>query len=122
MKVIALDRSHAKVSDIRKLVESLDLKTVRAIKFDATTLGHPPKSNPQDKLGPKGGASLKEPSPKELARMERKRANAAKRGTEVSAKKARLRPEVEPSSDGELCLGSFDRVLLDAPCSALGLR
>ena len=125
-EVIALDRSHAKVADIRALADSLGLKSIQPLKFDATSVGKIPQTGSQgEKLGPKGGIS-KPPSQKEVDRLERKRKNAEKRGTSVNPKKAKMsHTEAEKTGSAVSSLlesGSFDRVLLDAPCSALGLK
>ena len=92
-EVIALDRSHQKVSHIKALAESFGLKAVLAVKRDATTVAMPSRQGPEgQKLGPKGGISVTQPSPKELARLERKRKGVRTRTRVLASPHSRPNP------------------------------
>ena len=108
-EVYAIDRSHVKVAGITKLAEELGISIVKAFKADAT------------KILSSGGNleisdGVQEMSVKETKRMERIAAAKAKRGEDNYKQ---IRASVIKSGFRE---ESFDHVLLDAPCSALGLR
>ncbi|BBN03828.1 methyltransferase NSUN6 [Marchantia polymorpha subsp. ruderalis] len=146
-EVIALDRSHNKVSDIKNLADEMKLNCIQAYKLDATksvtqephivlngdTIS-PSKSSSDSTTANFSQAqidSIKQPrhvsmsnkqsgtttsslSPYEIKAAARKELRRMK--NRLASDKAALQriKSFQPQS--------FDRVLLDAPCSALGLR
>lgn len=108
-ELYAIDRSHVKVAGITKLAEELGISIVKAFKADATKI-----------LSSGGGLEIsdgvQEMSEKEKKRIERIAAAKAKRGEDDYKL---IRARVIKSG---FLKESFDHVLLDAPCSALGLR
>ncbi|GAX83364.1 hypothetical protein CEUSTIGMA_g10789.t1 [Chlamydomonas eustigma] len=100
-EVIALDRTHAKVTEIRAYAASLGLTSIMAIKADATRAvkGWQSKDktlseNPSDK-------------PRQFGTPEEEMSSMNEDGGEAFE-------GFEPES--------FDHIMLDPPCSALGLR
>ena len=108
-EIIAFDRSHTKVRGIRELADDLGIQIVRAIKADSTTILQKGKSFSASKLA-------RELNEKERRRADRIRSQKAQRGESITES---AREEVLRSGFDEKY---FDHVLLDAPCSALGLR
>ncbi|XAR49510.1 16S rRNA (cytosine(967)-C(5))-methyltransferase [Bertholletia excelsa] len=122
-EIVAVDRSHNKVLEIQKLATEMGLNCIHAYKLDALK------------------AVCQRSEPKDMsARSEAGKEELAVNGQEtettypikVNARKSNQRLRNGPGRNQ--CLGgrveksqgfspnSFDRVLLDAPCSALGLR
>jgi 16S rRNA C967 or C1407 C5-methylase (RsmB/RsmF family) len=108
-ELYAIDRSHVKVAGITKLAEELGISIVKAFKADATKI----LSSGE---GLEISDGVQEMSEKEMKRMERIAAAKAKRGEDNYKQ---IRASVIKSG---FLKESFDHVLLDAPCSALGLR
>ncbi|KAL8474008.1 hypothetical protein ACS0TY_030043 [Phlomoides rotata] len=144
-EIIAADRSHNKVLDIQKLTTEMGLKCVTTCKLDALkSVRKIDESDSQD--APKSGESVSiqtsDSSKSDIENVSDAApgcANATldplKNGNYTS--KAELRKNIRRMKNGpgrsksigervERSKGflpnSFDRVLLDAPCSALGLR
>ncbi|KAK9816959.1 hypothetical protein WJX72_007474 [[Myrmecia] bisecta] len=122
----ALDRSHAKVQDIRDLAAELGMTCIRAHKLDATraVVDHVPAGNGHMQAGSghmqagTKGATPNGHSSKVAQRQERKRKAMQARGLTIAP---------PPSSVTEAQIAgfheaTFDYILLDGPCSALGLR
>lgn len=106
--VVAADRSHNKVIDVQNLAAEMGLKCITTCKLDAL----------------KSVAREIEPDITELNPGEEKlngKENKAKQGTRNGPGKNHLSGCRVEKSKG-FPPNSFDRVLLDAPCSALGLR
>ncbi|XP_057792904.1 rRNA (cytosine-C(5))-methyltransferase NOP2C isoform X2 [Salvia miltiorrhiza] len=140
-EVIAADRSHNKVLEIQKLAAELGLKCITTYKLDALkSVQRINKSDNQDAPQGELNESIQNPeSPKcgiekisdtALATLDQPK-------NEKYTSKAELRKNMRIMRNGpgrnnslggrvEKSKGflpnSFDRVLLDAPCSALGLR
>ncbi|KAL4856723.1 putative methyltransferase [Chlorella vulgaris] len=151
-EVIAFDRTHAKAAGVRRIAESFGLSIVKAYKMDATKAlleppaaaaepavavgagaagaaaagaeagegaGEPAAAAAPVKLGRRGGVSLP-PSATTLRRLERVAQARELRGQApissalVAAGQEAVTPGFPPAS--------FDYVLCDAPCTALGLR
>lgn len=106
-EIVALDRSHGKVVGIEELAKDLGITCIRAYKADATKAVRDPTRVKR--------AAAPESSAKSVARMERIAAQKAKRGEDPAP------PARAATTDG-FEPESFDYVLLDAPCTALGLR
>ncbi|XP_071707130.1 rRNA (cytosine-C(5))-methyltransferase NOP2C isoform X2 [Rutidosis leptorrhynchoides] len=115
-QVIAVDRSHNKVLEIHNLAAELGLKSIKGYKLDAlksvNTIALPGSdeiSIPDDEKVEKGQYK----SQHELRKHNRRMKNGCGRNQATGGRV-------------DKCEGfspnSFDRVLLDAPCSALGLR
>lgn len=146
-QVIAFDRSHAKAAEVRRLAESFGLTCVQAYKMDATKAvlqqepaaqgqqGQPADSEQREQQGGqlpaaaqsvpgasrgRRGGATQPPSEATLRRLERIAAAKRARGLEPSPS-----PHVAEGKEA-ITAGfppnSFDYVLCDAPCSALGLR
>ena len=142
-QVVAFDRSHAKAAGVRQLAEGFGLSIVRAYKMDATKAVLPAQQAQQQQQaaepaaaaqggdaaaadaadapsrGRRGGLTMP-PSAATLRKLERV----------AQAKRAR---GIEPAPSAHVPGGkeavvrgfppaSFDFVLCDAPCTALGLR
>ena len=149
-QVVALDRSHNKASSVRRLAESFGLTSVKAFKMDATKAVLRPEARQQQlqqqqqqqqRAAPPGqqqegdaaGAGAGEggrrgrrsgptqpPSGAVLRRLERIAAARRARGLDT-APSAHTAAGKEAETPG-FAPGSFDYVLCDAPCTALGLR
>lgn len=126
-EVVAADRSHNKVLDIQNLAAEMGLKCIKTYKLDALKAVRR-KSESGD--SPSVALGRSEP---DLERKENFNSEEAMRIT--CATKAELRKNVKKNGVGRNNLlgarveksegfppNSFDRVLLDGPCSALGLR
>eukprot|EP00850_Spirogloea_muscicola_P002253 SM000008S22342 [mRNA] locus=s8:1135794:1139339:- [translate_table: standard] len=118
-EVVALDRSHNKVINIRRLASEMGLNCIKAYKKDATkavlqgdAVSGSPRSTAaslqQRQEAERGSAMLR----REARRVEER----LRRGIDVVAAAQRVQ------THAGFAPRSFDRVLLDAPCSALGLR
>ncbi|GMH12451.1 hypothetical protein Nepgr_014292 [Nepenthes gracilis] len=143
-EVVAVDRSHNKVQDIQNLAAEMGLKSIVAYKLDA--LKAVSRRNESNDIN---ASKFVEDSPSlELLKSEsnntnnnnvlRKeicvngKANLQKSITTANTKRSNQRTKNGPGKNQvgggrvEKSKGfspsSFDRVLLDAPCSALGLR
>ncbi|KAF2919406.1 rRNA (cytosine-C(5))-methyltransferase NOP2C isoform X2 [Oryza sativa Japonica Group] len=148
-EIIALDRSHNKVMDILKLAAEMDLNCIKAYKLDA--LKSVRKTNEAKYIGEAGSrtdaiVTLAEDSEPCINKVDAGTTNASEDSSTTSVvqtddkryvSKADLRKNLRRMRNGpgrNNCSGgrvenskgflpnSFDRVLLDAPCSALGLR
>ncbi|GER54039.1 ribosomal RNA small subunit methyltransferase B [Striga asiatica] len=130
--IVAADRSHNKVLDIQKRAAEMGLKCITTYKLDAL------KSvekiiDPDSQASPQCG----ENESMKISDLSNKVASVEQLRIENCTSKAELRNDIRKMRNGpgrnnslggrvEKCKGfspnSFDRVLLDAPCSALGLR
>ncbi|KAF0900260.1 hypothetical protein E2562_029813 [Oryza meyeriana var. granulata] len=149
-EIVALDRSHNKVMDILKLAAELDLNCIKAYKLDA--LKSVRKTNEAKNIGMAGNCATvtlaedPEPCAKVDAEITDTSEDSSTSVVQTDNKrpddkryvsKADLRKNLRQMRNGpgrNNCSGgrvenskgflpnSFDRVLLDAPCSALGLR
>lgn len=122
-EIIAIDRSHAKVQGIKSLCEELSVTCVKAFRADSTRLStNPCGRRPRSDSNPSFSTSDRE---KQLELSKKARQKIEERKATLRAKLGH-KPEkpVEESTNlnGPLEKESFDVVLLDAPCSALGLR
>ncbi|KAL6570492.1 rRNA (cytosine-C(5))-methyltransferase nop2c [Orobanche gracilis] len=133
-EVIAADRSHNKVLGIQKLAAELDLKCITTYKLDALR-SVAPESRDAPKCGENESIQMSDSSKPENANLSH--ATIDQLRNENCTTKAELRKNIRRMRNGpgrnnsfggrvEKSGGfqpnSFDRVLLDAPCSALGLR
>ena len=109
-EIVALDRTHSKASAVTSLAEQLGITCIKAYKQDATKALLNP-SNPRKTFDPTGCPST---SAHGRARLARIAAAKARRGVVEEERKAELTDGFEAES--------FDYILLDGPCSALGLR
>ncbi|KAF5946707.1 hypothetical protein HYC85_016935 [Camellia sinensis] len=131
-EVVAVDRSHNKVLDIQKLAAEMGLNCITTYKLDAVKAVHR-----RDESSDMHTSSFvaQEPPNIDFTRNENFTNGQATQMTYTS--KAELRKSISTQRNGvgrnhgiggrvEKSEGfspnSFDRVLLDAPCSALGLR
>lgn len=148
-EVIATDRSHNKVLDIEKLAAELGLSCIKAFKLDAlksvsqrndidtchnnatNDVKNQVSSNLQvERMSPLVTESFKTETLEENGKGEKAREGAYPSKAEIrkSMRRARNGPGRNQSGGGRVDISkgfepdSFDRVLLDAPCSALGLR
>ncbi|PIA30158.1 hypothetical protein AQUCO_05700098v1 [Aquilegia coerulea] len=153
-EVIATDRSHNKVLDIKKLVTEMDLHCITAFKLDALkaicksneSIEFPPGHGNEETFSqtfdhsdicksPDGNVEATTISHSDLTSEETAENKGDNGGKYLS--KADIRKNIRRLRNGggrnhsiggrvEKSKGfspsSFDRVLLDAPCSALGLR
>ncbi|GFQ03010.1 putative methyltransferase nsun6 [Phtheirospermum japonicum] len=118
-EIVAADRSHNKVLGIQKLAAELDLKCITTYKLDALKSVEQ-INNPDSQDAPQYKVATIEQlrnenytSKAELRKNNRRMRNGPGRNNTVGGR-------VEKSKG--FLPNSFDRVLLDAPCSALGLR
>ncbi|KAK9051256.1 hypothetical protein SSX86_027883 [Deinandra increscens subsp. villosa] len=145
-EVIAVDRSHNKVLEIHNLAAELGLTSITAYKLDALKAVHKNKLNDTATQSPSEDILSQTSQPAESASVVN--GNLVSPTTENKiydeemkkgpyASKSDLRKQTRRMKNGpgrnqmtggrvNKCEGfspnSFDRVLLDAPCSALGLR
>lgn len=111
-EIIALDRSHNKVAGIEKLAEELGITIIKAYRHDATKAIATDETRKKQKIDQEKEASGMV-NEKIKARLERKATGKLIHGGDLPARvstTAGFEPE------------SFDYLLLDAPCTALGLR
>ncbi|KAG2427328.1 hypothetical protein HXX76_012523 [Chlamydomonas incerta] len=138
-EVVAFDRTHAKVGEVVALAREMGVTCVTAQKMDAgralalpAAAGRPvgggaadagADADAEEAAGPERSQQLQQqPGPQPVSekarrREERRRANMLKRGI--------VPPEPAAAAAGQpgsFPPESFDALLLDAPCSALGLR
>lgn len=111
-EIIALDRSHSKVLGILSLAQELGITCIQAFKADATRVV-------------RGWSNLRQPTDKSIQEPKSERAKA--RAARLAAlRSARGEDPLGPPKADTVPEGfeqeSFDFVLLDAPCTALGLR
>ncbi|KAL6506785.1 hypothetical protein OROHE_022222 [Orobanche hederae] len=133
-EVIAADRSHNKVLGIQKLAAELDLKCITTYKLDALK-SVAPESQDALQCGENESIQMSDSSKPEIENLSH--ATIDQLRNENCTTKAELRKNIRRMRNGpgrnnsfggrvEKSRGfqpnSFDRVLLDAPCSALGLR
>eukprot|EP00198_Chlamydomonas_reinhardtii_P009746 XP_001699083.1 predicted protein [Chlamydomonas reinhardtii] len=116
-EVVAFDRTHAKVAEVVALAREMGATCIKAHKMDAGSSAY---SGQRQELQPgQQQPGQQQPlSDKARLREERRRANMLRRGItppEPAAAAASAQPGCFPPE-------SFDALLLDAPCSALGLR
>ncbi|KDP45633.1 hypothetical protein JCGZ_17240 [Jatropha curcas] len=136
-EIVAIDRSHNKVQDIQKLTAEMSLTCIKTYKLDAlkavcrrnesnNTVQNSELPRHHDE---KTSSSVQGLNPDEACnKIENERTYVSK--ADIRKHKRRMRN----GPGRNQCLGgrvenskgfppdSFDRVLLDAPCSALGLR
>jgi len=121
--VYALDRTHTKAKRIQDLCEELGVTSVKALKMDATKsvrLDSPPSSPTSPTPTPTTTTTTT--SDKELRRLERKRKGAELRGMPTPKNTTQVTNRTTQHEQGGFHKESFDYILLDAPCSAMGLR
>ncbi|KAJ4809504.1 S-adenosyl-L-methionine-dependent methyltransferases superfamily protein [Rhynchospora pubera] len=128
-EVIALDRSHNKVMDILKLADEMEIKCIKAYKLDALksvnmsiTDENEVKSEEQSVIVDEECLDLTNLQKDEKGRylskaVMRKRMRQMRNGPGKNNSKGS-----KVANSKGFAPNSFDRVLLDAPCSALGLR
>ncbi|DBA85330.1 TPA: hypothetical protein ACH3X2_006018 [Trebouxia sp. C0005] len=112
-RVVALDRTHAKAQQIRSLAAELGLTCIEAFKMDATTAL-------QDS-GPQAPADMQPGVHVDAGQQHQSyAASSLDTGSQAmpSAKEQLRRERKDKGFPPE----SFEYILLDAPCSALGLR
>jgi 16S rRNA C967 or C1407 C5-methylase (RsmB/RsmF family) len=129
--IVALDVNPKKVDLIRSLCREMGCTIVQAFQMDATkAVAKPPTPAGDAEITPQHDNGLAAGAPKIQRRRERKLAGAVLRGTHISAEHKRS------VSKGPACGGdtvpsystspfppeSFDFILCDAPCTALGLK
>ncbi|KAL8147568.1 hypothetical protein AgCh_005043 [Apium graveolens] len=133
-EIVAADRSHNKVLDIQKLAAEMGVHCITTYKLDATK-SVCPKAESIDMVAPcsKEDTCLNIQN-SESESLKTKVCEQAKNGVYTSKAEQRKIDRKLKNGSGRKCLGdrvekskgfapdSFDRVLLDAPCSALGLR
>lgn len=108
--VIALDRTHKKVKHIADLAEELKLSCISAYKMDAIKAVFP-TTEASSLIN-----TINQPNAKDIARQLRKQT------MRIQCKQEPISESVGMQRINGFAPGSFDGVLLDAPCSALGLR
>ncbi|KAI0524757.1 hypothetical protein KFK09_004142 [Dendrobium nobile] len=151
-EVIAIDRSHNKVMDIKKLAAEMDLTCIRAYRLDAlksvsqTVVGADVVATNLDReiydITIMKSSSRLDNGDMHRVNMDRDKIDAeimsmGNRGNGRYVSKKELRKPTQMMKNGPgrnhsiggraenskgFLPNSFDRVLLDAPCSALGLR
>eukprot|EP00210_Caulerpa_lentillifera_P001758 g1688.t1 len=109
--VFALDRTHKKVKRIADLANELNLTCIYPYKLDATKALY--YGDVKDTTQNQSKVKL---NTKELARKTRKEA------FRVQCKQQPIPEAVSMQQSNGFPAGFFDGILLDAPCSALGLR
>eukprot|EP00850_Spirogloea_muscicola_P005372 SM000024S07834 [mRNA] locus=s24:880544:884052:+ [translate_table: standard] len=118
-EVVALDRSHKKVINIIRLASEMGLNCIKAYKKDATNAvlqGDAVSGSPQSTAASLQQRQEAESGNAMLRREARRVEERLRRGIDLVAAAQRV-----PTHAG-FAPQSFNRVLLDAPCSALGLR
>lgn len=110
-EIVALDRSHSKVLGIQALAEELGVTCIAAFKADSTRIVKEDAGTPNS---PKKLQTQEPKSERARARAARLAALRAARGEDLQGSRAAVSQGFPPES--------FDYVLCDAPCSALGLR
>jgi len=112
--IYAVDRTHKKVLQVEELAQSMGITIVKPLKGDACTLYNKRKSAGDAIYFAKKDVVK---SAKTLQAEERRRLNRIRHGhrEEDSQKQAQ-------SATGNFAGDTLDYILLDAPCSALGLR
>jgi 16S rRNA C967 or C1407 C5-methylase (RsmB/RsmF family) len=112
-RIYAIDRTNSKVIKIEELARTMGSEIIVALKGDASTLYNAKKSPGE---GPSVTKIEAQKSEKALVREERRRLNRIRHGHDhVEGRPANV------ASDG-FGAETFDHILLDAPCSALGVR
>ena len=112
--IFAVDRSNKKVLRVEELAQSMGLTIVEPLKGDACSLYNPEKSSDEESHSTPTEAVK---SAKYLQAEERRRLNRIRHGHDaVDSRKSAKR------ASGGFAGNTFDFILLDAPCSALGLR
>ena len=140
---MAFDRSHAKAAGVRQLAESFGLTCVQAYKMDATrallpdaaapapAAEEPRSQQPGEAQAPAGAAQQGESRGRRGGLTQPVSAATLRKLERVAAAKRARGLEPAPSAhvaEGKeaVCRGfppaSFDYILCDAPCTALGLR
>ena len=135
--IVALDVNPKKVDVIRSLCREMGCTIVQAFQMDATkAVVRPPTpagdadTGSETPVPPPHDNGLAAGAPKMQRRRERKLAGAVLRGTHVSAEHKRSAAQ-GPGCEGDTAppyatspfpTESFDFILCDAPCTALGLK
>ncbi|KAL2645336.1 hypothetical protein R1flu_012923 [Riccia fluitans] len=121
-EIVALDRSHNKVLDIKRLADEMKLTCIQAYKLDATKCVDKELGMVMSADAPSQSEYTSSSNPVSTSSLSLYEVKAAAR-KEARKMKNRLASEsVATQRIKGLQRQSFDRVLLDAPCSALGLR
>ncbi|XP_057955404.1 rRNA (cytosine-C(5))-methyltransferase NOP2C isoform X3 [Malania oleifera] len=142
-EVVAVDRSHNKVLDIQKLAAEMGLNCITTYKLDALRavchgMGEPIQSAESNTIG-RSNADLSCVVNEFSLSLQKQMVtgNGARENQQSCGSKAEAQVNIRRMRNGpgrNHCMGgrvesskgfspnSFDRVLLDAPCSALGLR
>ena len=117
-EVVALDRSHAKATNISTLARELGITCIHAYKQDATravATSQQQRKRAEKLVASSEAAAQERLNDKVRVRLERIAAAKVRHGLDpAEPEKAATTAGFEPES--------FEYVLLDAPCSALGLR
>jgi 16S rRNA C967 or C1407 C5-methylase (RsmB/RsmF family) len=122
-RVIALDRTRSKVAAVESLASDLGISIIDARVADSTQLAPPPPGESEQQRrrrggrrrgGGGGGAAGGGGAPPDVADEGADDGAGEAGGAEAGPTPVNPLPEFGPES--------FDAILLDAPCSALGLR
>ncbi|CAI9089751.1 OLC1v1024383C2 [Oldenlandia corymbosa var. corymbosa] len=145
-EVIATDRSHNKVHDINKLAAEMGLTCIKSFKLDALKAVYRRKESDTSQILDNVGSANGTPAPQTEAFSNAASDNLNSELTsqchydsvvQLNGSRTELKKNIRKKKNGPgrnhtsggrveksqgFLLNSFDRVLLDAPCSALGLR
>ncbi|GFS38624.1 NOL1/NOP2/sun family protein [Actinidia rufa] len=131
-EVVAVDRSHNKVLDIQKLAAEMGLNCIRTYKLDALKAVLRRSESSDVCISPSVAQVELDIDCTTRTNCSNEKATETTCAGKVDLQKSIWRPRNGPGRNN--CMGgrveksdgfspnSFDRVLLDAPCSALGLR
>ncbi|KAJ3709337.1 hypothetical protein LUZ61_013042 [Rhynchospora tenuis] len=130
-EVIALDRSHNKVMDILKLADEMEIKCIKAYKLDALKSVNSNMSIPdENEVMLEEQSVIVDEECYDLTNLQKEEKGRYLSKAVMRKRMRQLRngPGKNNSKGGKVANSkgfapnSFDHVLLDAPCSALGLR
>ncbi len=114
-RIYAIDRTNSKVVKIEELARTMGIDIIVPLKGDASTLYNQEKSAGE---GPGVVTNIDvQKSEKTLLHEERRRLSRIRHGHDP----VKERRQANVTSDG-FGASTFDHILLDAPCSALGVR
>lgn len=116
-KIYAVDRTNKKVLKVQEFAEKMGIDIVVPVKGDATTLLNPDKTADAEITVESVSKHVETQSARSLQAVERKRLARIRHGHESVNPRARAKVAV-----GGFAPESFDYILLDAACSALGIR
>ncbi|KAF3336646.1 putative methyltransferase NSUN6 isoform X2 [Carex littledalei] len=128
-EIIALDRSHNKVMNIKKLADEMEIKCIKAYKLDALKSVSLSISDQNEVILEEQSVRVDEECyDLTNVRKDEKGRYLSNAETRKRMRQMRNGPGKNNSKGGKVvnskgfAPNSFDRVLLDGPCSALGLR